>query len=242
VLDSGFESFVGSGTLPMRHGLTTGEAALFLNQKHHADLEVVKMEGWDPKKYWHELGRDWILTSPMLPQTDSLYVYPGTVLIEGTNLSEGRGTTLPFQFIGAPYIKEPTAFIAKIKEHSDGAPGLKFRPASFIPTWNKWQGKGCEGIHLVIENFAKIRSYALTLAIIRSCIELYDKEFEFEKPGYEYDYENLPINLLIGSKVADKMLLAANFSNSDHFWHDGIEDFIEKVKPMLLYPRLQTQL
>jgi len=237
VLDSSAMSFVGAGALPMRHGLTTAEAAKFLNDKHAADLEVVAMENWDPKQLWHELGRDWVLTSPMLPTSDAVFVYPGLVMIEGTHLSEGRGTTLPFQMIGAKYVKDSEALIEKIVEISGGAPGVKLRPASFIPTWNKWENETCEGFQIIVEKAEEVRSYILTLAIIRAFIELYPNDFEFEKPGYEYDYENLPINLLIGSLEADQKLRAEGFSINDSFWTEGIEEFADEAQKHLMYKR-----
>jgi uncharacterized protein YbbC (DUF1343 family) len=237
VLDDSAKSFVGAGALPMRHALSTAEATRFLNEFHDADLEIVEMKNWDPKKYWHQLGRDWVLTSPMLPVSDSVYVYPGLVMIEGTHLSEGRGTTLPFQLVGAKYVTDAEELIDRIHEISAGAPGVKLRAASFIPTWNKWQKETCEGFQIIVENAADIRSYNLTLAIIRAFIELYPKDFEFEKPGYEYDYKNLPINLLIGSLKGDQLLKADKFSIQDSFWVDGINDYIEKIGKYLIYPR-----
>src|SRR5690606_18856181 len=116
VLDPGCFSFVGPYPLPMRHGLSLGEAAILFNEEIGADLEVIRMHYWDATRNFSELGRYWVPTSPNLPTMDSVVVYPGLVMIEGTNLSEGRGTTLPFQLIGAPYLKSADQFVTRVLE------------------------------------------------------------------------------------------------------------------------------
>lgn len=229
-------SFVGAFKAPLRYGLTFGEVAKLLNKEIGAELEVVKMTGWDPNQIWSEIGKPWILTSPMLPTLDSLYMYPGMVLLEGTNLSEGRGTTLPFQMIGAPYIdaKHLKNAIVSILGHEP--PGVWMREASFSPTWNKWQGEICHGIHFHVEDPKVVRSVDLTLALIRACSELFPKDFAFIKPGYEYDYERAPINLLWGDE-ADSAFLAKSFSLEDSFWQKGKETYIKNASSLLIYPR-----
>ncbi len=237
-LDDDARSFVGAGAMPMRHGLTLGEAAQFLNQPIGTDLEVITLENWDPDHCWKDLNRPWILTSPMLPHEDPLYLYPGTVLLEGTRLSEGRGTTLPFQLIGAPYIEDSQRWMEHIQTLAgDALTGARLREVSFLPTWNKWQDQECGGIHVVVDDHRQVRSFDLTLAIIRATVECYPDDFQFEAPGYEYDFENPPINLLVGSLQAKDRFLASDFSLRDPFWHEGIDEFIEQIQPCLLYPR-----
>jgi uncharacterized protein YbbC (DUF1343 family) len=237
-LDPEARSFVGSGAFPMRHGLSTGEAARFLNIGVEAELEVVEMQGWDPTQYWSDLGRPWILTSPMLPHVDPLYVYPGLVLMEGTNLSEGRGTTLPFQFVGAPYLKNAHQLMEETIRLAGGQlPGVRLREVSFLPTWNKWQGEECQGVHIVVDNFKAIQSFNLALCLIKAFSIQCPEGFAFEKPGYEYDFKNLPINLLLGALKADQHITKSDFSKDDPFWSEGIEDFIETASGILLYDR-----
>ncbi len=238
VLDKDTYSFVGQFPIPMRHALTAAEAAIFANLDISADLEWVKLEGWNPKSYWGDLGRPWVLTSPNLPTIDPVYVYPGTVILEGTNLSEGRGTGLPFQFIGAPYISDAEAYKARILEYLGGdAPGVYLRPASFQPTSQKWQGEHANGIQLHVTNPSLVRSYRLTLAIIQAAMDLGQGKFAWKDPPYEYDYETLPIKLIIGSKKVTDYFGSSKFDPHHSFWSDGITSYIKEAEKILLYPR-----
>lgn len=243
VLDDNAHSFVGEFPLPMRHGLTAGEAALFFNASIGAELEVIQLSGWDPVRlatdYYGPRVRPWVVTSPNLPTIDPVFVYPGTVILEGTNISEGRGTGLPFQLIGAPYIADSDGFIARVRDLcGDSTPGLYLRPASFEPTSQKHQGRLCNGIQLHVEDPALIRSFRLTLAIIRASLEIAHNDFRWKDPPYEYDHVTLPIKLIIGSQIADKCFEKNDFSVEDGFWRDGIAQYIDKIKPFLLYKRM----
>src|SRR5690606_29367894 len=126
-----------------------------------ADLEVIRMHHWDAARNFSELGRYWVPTSPNLPTMDSVVVYPGLVMIEGTNLSEGRGTTLPFQLIGAPYLKSADQFVTRVLEllrPVGGAAGVFLRPCEFIPTFHKWKDELCRGMHIVVKDWRQVRS------------------------------------------------------------------------------------
>src|SRR5437660_5452149 len=145
VLVPGFESFVGMFPIPMRHGMTIGEMARLFNDHFGigADLDVVAMEGWRRDMYFDETGLTWIISSPNIPTFDTTTVYPGSVLFEGTNVSEGRGTTRPFEFIGAPWvIAEPFADALNRR----GLPGAFFRPVVFEPTFHKHAREACGGV------------------------------------------------------------------------------------------------
>lgn len=239
VLDSDAHSFVGQFPTPMRHGLTAGESALFFNASIGAELVVVPVSHWDPRTYWRDFGRPWVLTSPNLPTIDPVYTYPGTVLFEGTNISEGRGTGLPFQYIGAPYVRSGADVVAVVRKYlgEAGTPGIHMREAQFMPTSQKWAGETCRGVCLHVTDPTRVRSFRLSLALCEAFIELGGGKFAWKDPPYEYDHVTLPIKLILGSRTADKHFGAGAFSCDEAFWKDGIQDYIRMVQPYLLYPR-----
>jgi uncharacterized protein YbbC (DUF1343 family) len=237
VLEMDAKSFVGEFAMPMRHGLTMGEAARFFNANIKADLTVIKMENWNANSMWHELGRHWVITSPNVPTIDSIYVYPATVLMEGTNISEGRGTALPFQFIGAPYIRDSREVTKKVLEYAGNDGGVYLRPTSFQPTFQKWAGKVCNGFQIHVMDPYRLRLLDLGTAIVRAFWELGGKEFAWKQPPYEYDYVNNPINLIMGTMQAEQQFTAARFDVHDTFWKRGLVEYTDQVQPFLLYPR-----
>lgn len=176
VLKAGFESFVGRAQVPTRHGLTVGEMALWLN--HHvvpaqagrpAELQVITMDGWQRQMEWPQTGLPWVAPSPNLPTMESARCYVGTCLFEGTNLSEGRGTTRPFEWIGAPWIDD--RWVSRLREAD--LPGVGFRDLSFVPTFSKQAGQTCRGVQLHVldgELFDPIRTTVVMLQLLR---ELY---------------------------------------------------------------------
>jgi uncharacterized protein YbbC (DUF1343 family) len=236
VLDDNCKSFVGQFPTPMRHGLTAGESALFFNSFIGAELEVVSMQGWNPASMWYQLGRPYVLTSPNLPTPDPVYVYPGTVMLEGTNISEGRGTGLPFQLIGAPYIQSGQQVIDRIKDLTKETRGLILRESAFEPTSQKWRGEVCNGLQIHVSDPAAVRSYMFTLALIKSFMDVGEGGFAWKQPPYEYDHETLPIKLIIGSQSVEEHF--RSFDETDPFWHEGIDSYINKVSKYLLYPRI----
>jgi uncharacterized protein YbbC (DUF1343 family) len=240
VLDMDHRSFVGEFPLPMRHGLSVAEAARFFNHSIGATLEVVSLQGWRPEALWHELGRPWVLTSPNLPSIDPVYLFPGTVLLEGTNLSEGRGTGLPFQFVGAPYIDDANVFTQRVRELYGDSGDVYLRPTIFQPTSQKWQGQTCSGCQIHVLTPQKVRAYQLGLAIIRAGIELGGRNFAWKQPPYEYEHTKLPIRLLVGSKDSDTKFEAGSFSLDDDYWTWGLDQYLSDIAPFLLYPRDQA--
>ena len=197
-IQPGYESFVGRYSIPMRHGLTIGEFAQWANDEFRigADLHVVPVDGWNRSDAFYSLDRLWIPPSPNMPRWETAWVYPGQVLLEGTNLSEGRGTTRPFEVVGAPFI-EPMQLLDALSDYE--FPGLKLLPIRFVPTFDKWAGQSCGGVAIYITDPPAVRSYEMTVRIIEVVARLWPKEFEFIPPPYEYETEKMPIDILSGS-------------------------------------------
>ncbi|MFP5379343.1 MAG: exo-beta-N-acetylmuramidase NamZ domain-containing protein, partial [Vicinamibacteria bacterium] len=165
VLEPGFESFVGQFPIPMRHGLTIGEISRLFNEHFGigADLEVVPMSGWKRAMYWDDTDLPWVMPSPNIPTLDSAIVYPGTVLFEGTTASEGRGTTRPFELIGAPWVR-PERFVDGLNRRA--LPGVHFRPISFEPTFQKHARTTCGGCQIHVTDRARFRPVLTGVALI----------------------------------------------------------------------------
>jgi uncharacterized protein YbbC (DUF1343 family) len=156
------------------------------------------------------------------------------VLFEGTNVSEGRGTTLPFQLIGAPYIPDSHAFVLGVIATGVNLAGIHLRPVSFQPTFHKWQGQECRGVHVHVTDPSQIRSFALALALIKVCIEQSAGAFAWKHPPYEYEYTRMPIELILGTSEAIAKTLTLPVS--DLFWDQGHHTYEQSVQPIHLYP------
>lgn len=198
LLDERFCSFIGLYPLPMRHGLTMGEIAELINREHGigADLEVIEMRGWRREFWQDETTLPWVLPSPNMPTIDTAMVYPGTVLIEGTNLSEGRGTTRPFEIIGAPFL-DGDRWAARLNNMQ--LPGVRFRPTWFRPTFDKWKDQLCGGVQLHVTERLAFRPFKTGLAVLKSAMELADGIFAWRQPPFEYEWQKLPIDILAGT-------------------------------------------
>jgi uncharacterized protein YbbC (DUF1343 family) len=198
MLVRGFESFVGQYEIPMRHGMTIGELARLFNEHFGigAKLEVVAMQGWTRTQYFDTTGLAWVLPSPNIPTLESAVVYPGTVLLEGTNVSEGRGTTKPFEIVGAPWI-DPEAYAADL--NGRGLPGVAFRPALFEPTFHKHAATPCGGCQIHVTDRARFRAVETGVAIIDAARRAGPDRFAWRDPPYEYEYTIPPIDILYGS-------------------------------------------
>ncbi|QDT55472.1 hypothetical protein Pan44_35150 [Caulifigura coniformis] len=205
VLDPAFQSFVGRAPIPMRHGLTLGELSSRLNRSMgiHADLTVIECTGLDKNSLWPDLKRDWIMTSPNMQRWETVVVYPGQVLLEGANLSEGRGTTLPFEFCGAPWI-DPFRLADVLNEQQ--LPGVSFRPVKFRPTFDKWAGQSCGGVAFQVTDVHAFRSYSATLHLFAAVKSLYPRDFDWLPPPYEYERIKPPIDILSGSSALREWL------------------------------------
>lgn len=198
ILDPHYLSFVGMHPLAVRHGMTVGELALmFADELGLAlDLEVVPMKGYRRDMDFEDTGLPWVLPSPNMPTVDTAFIYPGGCLIEGTNLSEGRGTTRPFHFVGAPWI-DPWKLAGDLDRA--GLDGFAFRPCYFTPTFQKHAGMVCGGIELHVTDRKKIDAFYAYLMIIEKARAQNKAKFAWRKPPYEYEFIKLPIDILCGT-------------------------------------------
>ncbi|MGI1822829.1 exo-beta-N-acetylmuramidase NamZ family protein [Exiguobacterium sp. TRN 1102] len=178
VLDPDYSSFIGLYPIPLKHGMTVGELAQLFNTEYQiqADLEVVKMKGWKRSMMYEDTGLPFVMPSPNMPTTDTVNVYPATGLFEGTNLSEGRGTTKPFQLIGAPYI-QAHEYANELNELE--LPGVAFRAASFTPTFSKHAGKLTHGVEVYVTDPVRFESTRTGIAMIQTAHDMYPDDFEF---------------------------------------------------------------
>jgi uncharacterized protein YbbC (DUF1343 family) len=194
----GFESFVGQFPIPMRHGMTIGELARLFNEVFSigAQLEVVTMEGWRRDMYADRTGMPWVMPSPNMPTLDTAIVYPGTVLFEGIMLSEGRGTTRPFELVGAPWI-EAERFARDM--NALGLTGVHFRPAVFEPTFQKHAKQTCGGcqIHVIARHLFK--PVLVGVALAGMFRKTNPSKFAWRQPPYEYEHDKMPIDILAGA-------------------------------------------
>ena len=228
-------SFVGPCSIPMRHGLTMGEMAQLFNDvfKLDCDLSVITMQGWDRAMLWHQTGLRWIMPSPNMPTSDTAAVYPGQVIWEGTNLSEGRGTCRPFEIFGAPFLNP-----GMIKKSVDKTAlrGCFLQEYTFRPTFQKWAGRICRGFMIHPVEPERYKPYLTTIALLRAVLESHEEDFKWAAPPYEYEFERRPIELIIGDSelLAD---LTGDFSPGriEERWQEELEQFLSFRKPFLLY-------
>ncbi len=234
ILNPEYASFVGRFPIPMRHGMTVGEICRFFNQKFQigCDLTVVPMSGWKRSMYWNDTGRTWIPPSPNLPTPLSCLVYPGQVIFEGTNISEGRGTTLPFECFGAPFMD--TGAMAPILNREIA--GACFRPVCFQPTSGKWQDQRCRGFHIHVTDTEKFEPYEASLRALQLIIRYHPDTFEFKSPPYEYEYERLPMDLILGDAAIRTDLCAmTDIREIKARWQPELETFKTVSRACYLY-------
>jgi len=235
LLKDEFRSFVGIHPIPMRHGLTIGELALLFNDHYQigCELEVIAMEGWHRHILFQETGLHWTLPSPNMPSPVTALVYPGQVILEGTNLSEGRGTTLPFQLCGAPFI-DPYQLKRKVQQRK--LPGILLREVFFQPTFNKWQNEVCGGLQIHLTDSKIFKPYVTTLAIAQDIISLYPGRFSWREPPYEYEREKMPVDLIIGDKnLREGIEQQKDINELENSWQKELEDFKEIAQRYFLY-------
>jgi uncharacterized protein YbbC (DUF1343 family) len=235
VLEPGFESFVGLFPIPLRHGMTIGELARFFNERFGlgASLDVVTMDGWSRGRYWDATALPWVMPSPNMPTLDAAVVYPGQVLFEGTQLSEGRGTTRPFELVGAPWI-DANRLAGTLNAY--GLPGVHFRPVYFEPTFHKFAGKTCGGVQVHATDRSTFRPVLATAALLREFRAALPERFAWRDPPYEYEHEKTPIDILSGSSALrgqieaglDPRAIAAS-------WDAGVADFMAVREQYLAY-------
>lgn len=236
LVDEGYRSFVGEISVPQRHGLTIGELALLAREREGLDveLEVVPARGWARDLYWDETGLPWVLPSPNMPTLDTAIVYPGGCLFEGTNLSEGRGTTRPFELVGAPWIDGVQ--LARILNELE-LPGVAFRAASFVPGFQKHAGEVCEGVQFHVLERRAFRPLLSGLAVIECARRLAPADFDWRRETYEFVSDRLAIDLLAGSSAWREALEAgAGARDIAAAWTASESCFREEMRESLLYP------
>lgn len=235
VLVEGWESFVGQFPIAMRHGMTIGELARLFNECHGigADLTVVSMEGWRRETCADGTGLPWVMPSPNMPTLDTALVYPGAVLFEGTNLSEGRGTTRPFELLGAPWI-DGVALCRRL--NGLGLEGVHFRPAVFEPTFHKHAGQALGGCQLHVTSRDSFRPVLAGVAVMCEMRAQSPERFGWRQPPYEYEYEKLAIDMLAGSDALRVAIeRGAGASEIAAGWEEGVGSFEAVRKRFLIY-------
>jgi uncharacterized protein YbbC (DUF1343 family) len=236
VLDMSFTSFVGQRPLPVRHGMTIAEIAGYLRDEYYPSLDfhVIPMKGWHRKMWFGETGLPWVLPSPNMPTFDTALAYPGMCLLEGTNVSEGRGTTRPFEMFGAPFI-DAEVLIEKLKSFK--LPGVIFRPMYFQPTFQKHAGKLCGGAQIHVTDRDKFRPFKTGVAVIKTLHDLYPDCFEWKKPPYEYENEKMPIDILAGTdRLRKDMENGKSLEYMEDWWNEQCRAFNKNIrKKYLIY-------
>ncbi len=230
-----FASFVGLRPLPVRHGMTIGEIGAYLREAFHPrlDYRVIAMQGWRRKMWFDETGLPWVMPSPNMPTLDTALVYPGMCLFEATNVSEGRGTTRPFEIFGAPFI-HPETIVNVLKECR--LPGVVFRPLSFQPTFQKHAGFLCGGAQIHVTDRGKFKPFKTGVAILKAIHNTYPRDFKWKEPPYEYEEVNLPIDILAGSDRLRKDIEAwKDLDEMETWWKEEARAFEKIRKNFLLY-------
>lgn len=240
VLEPEFASFVGRFPMPVRHGMTTGELATMMRDAFGVacDLRVVPMSGWTRGQQFEDTALPWVLPSPNMPTPDTARVYPGGCLVEGTNLSEGRGTTRPFELVGAPWI-DAAALEAALGEASDheGLDGVLFRAAAFRPMFGKHQGRTCGGVQVHVTDRERARPFAVYLALLREMRRQAPDRFDWRRETYEFISDRLAIDLLLGRADLRGMIEAgAAVADMESAWRPGLDRFRVDRERFLLYP------
>jgi uncharacterized protein YbbC (DUF1343 family) len=235
LLEKGHESFVGMFPIPMRHGLTAGELAKLFNTEFsiNCELEVIVMDEWAREDYYDETDAPWVMPSPNMPTVETTLVFPATVFFEGTQVSEGRGTTRPFEIVGAPYINSD--------EYADALnslelPGVTFRAIEFLPTFQKHANTACGGVFAHVLERDVFKPVITGAAMIKTCFDLYGSDFKWKNPPYEYVFDRNPFDVIAGTtrlreSFEQKMELAA----LEKSWHEDENLFRLTREKYLLY-------
>ncbi len=235
VLEPEQASFVGLFPIPTRHGMTLGELARMFNEHFeiNCELDVVTMQGWE-REYWlDQTDTPWVLPSPNIPTVDSATVFPGTVHFEGTQISEGRGTTRPFEFVGAPYIK-PEEYATALNDLR--LPGVFFRACMFQPTFQKHGGVTCGGVQIHVTDRQEFEPVTAGLAMVKAAFDMYPDDFRWKVPPYEYVYDRNPFDVIAGtSSIREAFEQGTELTDLIASWSDTRADFKQVRERYLLY-------
>ena len=234
-IQTGYESFVGIHPIPIRHGMTIGELArLYHTERGLAgELLVIPCEGWRRSMTFDETGLPWVMPSPNMPTLNTAFVYPGQCLLEGTNLSEGRGTTRPFELCGAPWI-DPQKLIERLCAST--CPGVVFRPVWFRPTFQKFTGQMCGGVQLHVTDRGAFQPVRTSLFLLTTLREVSGSRFDWRRETYEFVSDRLAIDLLFGSP-RERLALGAGTPVADiaRAWEQEETAFHRRRQDYLLY-------
>jgi uncharacterized protein YbbC (DUF1343 family) len=235
VLDPACASFVGQFPIATRHGMTVCELGRLFNEHFEigCDLECVTMSGWSRDLWYDQTDGPWVLPSPNMPTVDTTVVFPATVHLEGTQMSEGRGTTKPFEFAGAPYI-DAEDFATALAAFD--FPGLYFRACGFMPTFQKHAGQACGGVQIHVTDREAFEPVVAGIAIVKTAFDMYGKEFRWKDPPYEYEYDRNPFDLISGtSKVREAIERGDSLAAIARSWEAPLRQFREIREQFLLY-------
>ena len=235
VTERGHESFVGQFSLPTRHGMTMGELARLFNEHFGigCELEVVELGGWSRELWYGDTDGPWVLPSPNIPTPDSCKVFPGTVHLEGTQMSEGRGTTRPFELVGAPYIDADQYANALAGLN---LPGVAFRSCVFMPTFQKHGGTACGGVQIHVTDRATFEPVSAGVAIVKTAHDLYRDEFRWKDSPYEYEFERNPFDVISGTtELRAQIERGDSLDSIVESWQPALEDFKRVRREHLLY-------
>lgn len=235
VLDPACASFVGQFPIATRHGMTVCELGRMFNEHFGigCDLVCVTMAGWSRDLWYDETNGPWVLPSPNIPMVDTTVVFPATVHLEGTQMSEGRGTTKPFEFAGAPYI-DADDFAEALAEFE--FPGVYFRACGFMPTFQKHAGKACGGVQIHVTNREVFEPVIAGIAIVKTAFDMYGEQFRWKDPPYEYEYDRNPFDLISGtSKVREAIERGDSLAGIQASWEDPLAEFKRLRAQFLLY-------
>jgi uncharacterized protein YbbC (DUF1343 family) len=235
VLEPEYASFVGQFPLPTRHGMTVGELARMFNEHFsiNCDLEIVPMNGWQ-REFWHDdTDAPWVLPSPNMPTLDSATVFPGTVHFEGTQVSEGRGTTRPFEFVGAPYV-DADEYADKL--NALGLPGVFFRSCGFQPTFQKHGGVSCGGVQIHVLDREVFEPVFAGIAMVKLLHDMYPQEFRWKEPPYEYVYDKNPFDVIAGTNnIREAFEQGVELGAIAQSWERPLIEFKQLRESFLIY-------
>ncbi|CAN5548820.1 DUF1343 domain-containing protein [soil metagenome] len=235
ILEPEFESFVGQFPIPTRHGMTVAELAKLFNEHFGigCDLEVVPMLGWARAFWFEQTNLSWVMPSPNIPTAETTVVFPATVHFEGTEISEGRGTTKPFELVGAPYI-DAEVYAAELDKYR--FPGVHFRPTYFRPMFQKHADKTCGGVQIHVTNREKFKPVIVGVTMVKAAYDLYTEQFQWKQTAYEYVFDKNPFDVVSGTDSIRKQIEASvSIKDIEADWAEGLAEFNEIRKSFLLY-------
>ncbi len=234
-LNPEYASFVGPYPIPMRHGMTVGELMSYYNEQLtvKSELMIVEMKGWDRNHFFEDTKLPWAFPSPNMPTIDTAIVYPGQVILEGTNLSEGRGTARPFEVFGAPFII-PEKVLKDVD--MEAMHGAALRTVEFMPVFNKWSSRKCFGFQIHVTDRNSYRPYRASLCLLGAIIRNSHEDFKWSQPPYEYVFEKAPVDVIVGnSYIRESLERCVSVFDIEKEWEDELKGFNDARKVFLRY-------